>query len=59
MNIEDPTLPADIERQLQSLEVRHARHQRLMDEQHDRKAIDRENHRKRKHARVQIPILLL
>ncbi len=48
----------DIESQLTDLELRHKRHQQLMEDQHDRKWQRREDHKKRRYRIKQIPILL-
>ena len=52
------TLPANIERQLSDLELRHKRHQQMLDDHHERKHIARENHRARRYTHKPIPITL-
>jgi hypothetical protein len=49
-------LPEPIEKQLQTLQARHARHQRMLEEHKDRKYRAREAHAKRRWFRKPIPI---
>jgi hypothetical protein len=55
----DTELPADIERQLKSLESRHARHQNMIEGHRQAKALRRDRHRARWHKFKVIPIILI
>lgn len=57
--MENDTLPAPIEKQLQDLESRHKAHQRMLYSHHEEKHDRRERHRARRFARKIIPINLV
>lgn len=52
-------LPAEIERQLESLETRHSRHARMLENHRQAKALARERHYARRHKIKIIPIHLI
>ena len=57
--MQDTALPADIERQLASLEVRHARHQNIMENHREARHLRRERHKAKWHRIRVIPIHLI
>lgn len=52
------SLPPNIEKQLSDLDIRHARHQQMLDDHHEAKFIRRDNHRRGIHKIKPCPILL-
>lgn len=57
--MEDTALPADLERQLASLEVRHAKHQAMIEGHREARFLRRERHRAKWHRIKVIPIHLI